>query len=72
MGRRILDFMDDDFMDDRVATQEDMLTLGKAISDPVGTLWRYRIGDFRVICDIQDGAKMILVLQIGHRSAIYR
>ncbi|MFY9741127.1 MAG: type II toxin-antitoxin system RelE/ParE family toxin [Candidatus Sulfotelmatobacter sp.] len=67
MARRVLDFMDD-----RVATQEDVRTLGKALSGPLGTLWRYRIGDFRAICDIQDGAKIILVLQIGHRSQSYR
>jgi mRNA interferase RelE/StbE len=33
---------------------------------------RYRVGDDRVICDIQDGALVVLVLQIGHRSEVYR
>jgi mRNA interferase RelE/StbE len=67
MARRILDFMDH-----RVAKQDDARMLGKALSGPLGTFWRYRVGDFRAICDIQDGAKRMLVLQIGHRSEVYR
>ena len=66
-ARRIVDFMDH-----RVATQDDARTLGKALSGPLGSLCRYRISDFRAICDIQDGAKRILVLQIGHRSDVCR
>lgn len=34
--------------------------------------WRYRIGDYRLICDIQDSKLVILALSIGHRSEIYR
>ena len=33
--------------------------------------WRYRIGDYRVICDIQDEKVIVLVLEIGHRREIY-
>jgi len=67
MARRILDFLDD-----RVAKQDNPRTFGKALTGPLGTLWRYRIGDFRAICEIQDGAARILVLQIGHRREVYR
>ena len=67
MAQRVVDFMDD-----RVAKQADVRALGKALSGPLGTLWRYRVGDFRAICEVQDGAKVILVLQIGHRREIYR
>jgi len=35
-------------------------------------LWRIRIGDYRVICDIQDGRLTVLVLQIGNRREVYR
>lgn len=34
--------------------------------------WRYRIGDYRLICDIQDSKLVILALSIGHRSEIYK
>ena len=33
--------------------------------------WRYRIGDYRVICEIEDQKIMVLVLEIGHRREIY-
>lgn len=72
VARRILNFLDD-----RVAKQDDPRTLGKALSGPLGTLWRYRIGDYRAICEIQfgqmqGGGPRVLVLQIGHRSEVYR
>ena len=33
--------------------------------------WRYRIGDYRVICEIQDKEIIVLVLEVGHRREIY-
>ena len=33
--------------------------------------WRYRIGDYRIICEIQDAKITILVLEVGHRKNIY-
>ena len=65
--RRILDFMDE-----RIAPAEDPRSTGKALTGPLGELWRYRVGDYRVICDIQDGALRVLVVQTGHRSGVYR
>ncbi|MDO9269357.1 MAG: type II toxin-antitoxin system RelE/ParE family toxin [Methylobacter sp.] len=35
-------------------------------------LWRYRIGDYRLICQIKDGELIILLLEIGHRKDIYK
>lgn len=67
VARRILDFLDD-----RVAKQDDPRTLGKALTGPLGTLWRYRVGDYRVICEIQHTAVTILVVRIGHRREVYR
>jgi mRNA interferase RelE/StbE len=61
-----------DFMDNRVAKHEDPRTLGKSLTGSLGTLWRYRIGDYRVICEIQHSAVRILVVRIGHRGEIYR
>lgn len=66
-ARRILDFMDE-----RVAESDDPRTMGKALKGPLGELWRYRVGDYRVICDIQDGRLTVLALQIGNRREIYR
>lgn len=66
-ARRILDFMDE-----RIAPQEDPRSSGKALTGPLGVFWRYRIGDCRVICDIQDGALRVLVVRIGKRDKVYR
>ena len=67
MARRIVDFMDE-----RIATTEDPRNTGKSLTGPHGGFWRYRVGDCRVICDIQDGALRVLVVQVGHRREIYR
>lgn len=37
----------------------------------LGGFWRYRVGDYRVVCLINDGVLTVLVLRIGHRSVIY-
>ena len=66
-ARRIVDFMDA-----RVAPVDDPRSTGKALSGPLGGFWRYRVGDCRVICDIQDGAVRVLVVDIGHRREVYR
>jgi len=67
VSKRILDFMDN-----RVAKQEDPRALGKSLRGPLGTLWRYRVGDHRIICEIEHSAVRILVVRVGHRSEIYR
>lgn len=44
---------------------------GKALTRDLSGLWRYRIEDFRIICEIQDSELVVLVLKAGHRSKIY-
>jgi mRNA interferase RelE/StbE len=66
-ARRILDFMDE-----RVAARDNPRNTGKALTGPLGGLWRYRVGDFRVICEIQDAALRVLVVQLGNRREVYR
>ncbi len=66
-ARRILDYMDE-----RIAGLENPRSTGKALSGPLGGLWRYRVGDCRVICDIQDNALRVLVVQVGNRREVYR
>ena len=45
---------------------------GKGLSANLAGAWRYRIGDYRIIADINDATKTILILDIGHRGTIYR
>jgi mRNA interferase RelE/StbE len=67
-ARRIVDFMDE-----RIASQQDPRASGKALTGPLlGAFWRYRVGDCRVICDIQDSHIRILVVEVGDRKDVYR
>ena len=63
--KRILDYMDE------VALLENPRSRGKALVENMRGLWRYRVGDYRVICEIQDAKIIISVLKIGHRKNIY-
>ena len=61
------------FLRERLAPLDDPRSLGHALKGAaLGELWRYRVGDYRIICDIQDGALRILVITIGNRREIYR
>lgn len=64
---RVLDYLQDD-----VGDREDPRQRGKALAGPMVGLWRYRVGDYRIICQIQDRQMVVLALAIGHRSEIYR
>lgn len=66
-ARRILDYMDT-----RIAGLDDPRSRGKALTGVLGGLWRYRVGNYRVICDIRDATLRVLVVRIGNRSDVYR
>lgn len=53
-------------------TIENPRTKGKALQGNLKKYWRYRVGDYRIICDIQDKEIVILVIDIGHRKDIYQ
>ena len=45
---------------------------GKALTGDLGSFWRYRVGDWRVICRIEDARLVVLVVDLGHRREVYR
>lgn len=59
------------YLDERIATAENPRRFGKGLSSNLAGLWRYRIGDYRIIVDIQDDKIVVLVLAVGHRNSIY-
>jgi len=60
------------FFQERVLRLETPRDLGKPMTgDKVG-LWRYRIGNFRAICQIKDETHLVLVLRVAHRKEVYR
>ena len=60
-----------DYMDTRVGVCEDPRAFGKPLRKSLRGLWRYRVRDYRVICEIQDARVAVLVLKIGHRGSVY-
>ena len=61
----------EDYMND-LCTLQNPRAKGKGLTGNRAGQWRYRVGDYRVICEIQDSVLIILVLEIGHRSEIYK
>jgi mRNA interferase RelE/StbE len=61
------------FLRERVATLENPRQLGGTLQGArLGGLWRYRVGDYRILVDIQDAKVTVLVVGIGHRGEVYR
>ena len=59
------------YLDQRIATDEDPRRFGEGLTENLSGLWKYRIGDFRVIAEIQEDRIVVLVIRIGHRRKIY-
>ncbi|MDQ3185085.1 MAG: type II toxin-antitoxin system RelE/ParE family toxin [Pseudomonadota bacterium] len=60
------------FLRDRISVLENPRTIGEPLKSSRGELWRYRVGDYRLICEINDSAVCILVVKIGNRREVYR
>jgi mRNA interferase RelE/StbE len=60
-----------DYMDQRVATAKDPRDFGKPLRASKFGLWRYRVRDYRIICELQETRLVVLVVALGHRSTIY-
>ena len=61
------------FLSERVAGLDDPRAMGAALKgSTLGELWKYRIGDYRVIAEIQDAALLILIIRVGNRRNVYR
>jgi mRNA interferase RelE/StbE len=61
------------FLEERLAKHDNPRSLGEPLQGTLlGGYWRYRVGDYRIICDIQDQKLVVLVVEIGHRSSVYR
>jgi mRNA interferase RelE/StbE len=61
-----------EFLRKRLATSEDPRRLGRALTGPLSSVWRYRIGDYRLFCAIEDAKGAVRVLRIGRRDEVYR
>jgi len=60
------------FLNQRVRTLDNPRSIGEALrGSKLGEFWKYRVGDYRLICSIEDRRVLILVLRIGHRREVY-
>jgi len=60
------------WMDKNINGCENPRSRGKGLTGDHSGEWRYRIGDYRVLCDIQDAKLIVLAFNIEHRSKVYR
>ncbi|MFY9259874.1 MAG: type II toxin-antitoxin system RelE/ParE family toxin [Gallionella sp.] len=68
VAKRILDFLRN-----RLAVLDDPRSIGAALTgSTLGSFWKYRVGDYRIISSIEDDAVRILVVKIGNRREVYR
>jgi len=59
------------YLDKRVSGDSDPRRFGKGLRAELAGLWRYRVGDYRILCQIRDGELLILVVSVGHRRDVY-
>ena len=65
------------FLRERVAVMDDPRSLGAPLRSPTNSpgatpLWRYRVGDWRIVVRIEDEVLRVLVLRVAHRREVYR
>ncbi len=60
-----------DYLDARIASAKTPRAFGKPLRHEQFGLWRYRVGNYRIICELQERKLVVLVVAIGHRKNIY-
>jgi mRNA interferase RelE/StbE len=66
-ARRILEYMEE-----KIASLESVRSIGKPLRGVLGDLWRYRVGDYRIVCELHDKELRVLVVRVGNRKNVYR
>jgi mRNA interferase RelE/StbE len=68
IARRILSFLHG-----RLSMLEDPRSIGEALTgSKLGEYWKYRVGDYRIVAEIEDRVLRISVIKIGNRREVYR
>jgi mRNA interferase RelE/StbE len=60
------------FIDARLNGIDNPRRIGKALHTGLSDYWSYRVGDYRLICELRDATVRIIIIKIGHRSDVYR
>ncbi|MFH2059677.1 MAG: type II toxin-antitoxin system RelE/ParE family toxin [Pseudomonadota bacterium] len=59
-------------MFERIASSNDSRRFGEALKHNFSIFWKYRLGNYRVICDIHEETVTVLVVRIGHQKKVYK
>ena len=59
------------YLRERIATDENPRRFGKPLTGDKAGLWRYRVGDYRMVCRIEQERLVVLVITVGHRKEVY-
>ena len=59
------------FLDERIQGNNNPRQFGKALRGDLGEYWRYRVEDYRILCEIKDDSLVVLVIKAGNRRDIY-
>ncbi len=60
------------YLREKISTDEDPRRFGAPLRKELSGRWKYRVGAYRIICEIQDEKVLVLVLMVGHRSRVYK
>ena len=61
-----------EFLEQRIEGSENPRHIGKVLKGKLSDLWAYRVGDYRLLCEIHDATVIVLVAKIEHRGKVYR
>jgi len=67
VARRIMKFLYQ-----RVRKLDDPRAIGERLQGTLSEFWKYRVGDYRLICSLEDDRLVVLILRIGHRREVYK
>lgn len=59
------------FLKEKIMTSDDPRNYGKALTGDLAGLWRFRVGDYRILTKIEDHHFVVLVVHVGHRKNVY-
>lgn len=60
-----------DYLDTRIKGAKDARAAGKPLRSTLKGLWRYRVRDWRILCRLEDGVCIVVVIKVDHRSTVY-
>jgi mRNA interferase RelE/StbE len=58
------------YLNDRIATDKDLCRFGEPLRKDLKGFWKYRVGDYRLICPIEANKLIVLVVRVGHRRNV--